>query len=72
MANKIPASFSNFDDLPDAALVPDKIVAAIFGCSVPTVWRMTKTGKIPAPVRTGTRMTRWQVGGLRKALAAVA
>lgn len=61
----------DFDDLPDAALIPDKAVAGVFGCSVPTVWRMAKSGKIPAPVRTGTRMTRWQVGGLRKALAAV-
>lgn len=72
MASNVPTAFSNFDALPDAALVPDKIVAAVFGCSVPTVWRMARDGKIPAPVRTGTRMTRWQVGGLRKALAASA
>lgn len=70
MASNVPTALSNFDALPDAALIPDKIVAAVFGCSVPTVWRMARDGKIPAPVRTGTRMTRWQVGALRKVLAA--
>ncbi len=65
----IPDALRNFDSLPDAALIPDKIVAAVLGCSVPSIWRMSKDGRIPAPVRPSQRMTRWVVGGIRKALA---
>lgn len=66
----IPSALRNFDSLPDAALIPDKIVAAVMGCSVPSVWRMSKDGRIPPPVRPSERMTRWTVGGIRKAAKA--
>ncbi len=73
MANRnpgaIPDALRNFDLMPDAALIPDKIVAAVLGCSVPSVWRMAKDGRIPAPVRPSVRMTRWVVGGIREAMA---
>jgi predicted DNA-binding transcriptional regulator AlpA len=65
----IPDALRNFDDLPDSAIVRDKVVAGLFGCSVPTVWRMSKDGRIGKPVRPSLRVTGWQVGGLRKTLA---
>ena len=65
----IPFALQHFSSLPDEALIPDKVVAGVFGCSVPSVWRMSKDGRIPAPVRPSERMTRWVVGGIRKALA---
>lgn len=66
----IPFALQHFSDLPDEALVRDKVVAGLFGCSVPTVWRMSADGRIPKPVRPSLRITGWQVGGLRKALSA--
>lgn len=74
MTNKapsaIPDALRNFDFLPDSAIVRDKVVAGLFGCSVPTVWRMAKDGRIPKPIRPSVRITGWVVGGLRKVLAA--
>lgn len=34
-------------------------VAARYSCSRVTVYRMVKSGQIPAPVSFGTRMSRW-------------
>jgi predicted DNA-binding transcriptional regulator AlpA len=65
----IPDALRNFDQLPDSAIVRDKVVAGLFGCSVPTVWRMSKDGRIQKPVRPSLRITGWVVGGLRKVLA---
>lgn len=68
----LPASLQNFDSLPDAANVRDKTVAGVIGCSVPTVWRMARDGRIPRPRKLSAGVTAWNVGELRKALAAVA
>ena len=65
----IPDALRNFDALPDAAIVRDKVVAGLFGCSVPTVWRMARDGRIPKPVKPSLRVTGWRVGGLREALS---
>ena len=70
---RLPAAVQNvirsFDDLPDAAHVDVKVVAALFGKSVSSVWRDSKNGLIPSPVKFGGA-TRWRVGKLRRALAA--
>lgn len=63
-----PSAISNFDKLPDDALARVGTVSMLFACSVPTVWRWAKAGKLPAPVRVGG-VTGWQVGQLRKILA---
>ena len=62
------STLSNFHNLPDDALARVATVRALFDCSVPTVWRWAKTGKLPAPVRVGG-ITGWRVGDLRKILA---
>lgn len=64
----IPDALKNFDTLPDAANVRDKVVAGLLGCSVPTVWRMAKDGRLPRPRKLSTRVTAWNVGQLRAAL----
>ncbi len=66
----IPDSLKNFDMLPDVANVRDKTVAGLFGCSVPTVWRMAKDGRLPRPRKLSDRVTAWNVGELRAALLA--
>lgn len=65
----IPDALRNFDTLPDAANVRDKVVAGLFGCSVPTVWRMSADGRLPRPRKLSTRVTAWNCGELRRVLA---
>ncbi len=68
----IPDALKNFDSLPDAANVRDKTVAGLFGCSVPTVWRMAKDGRLPRPRKLSDRVTAWNVGELRATLSRLA
>jgi predicted DNA-binding transcriptional regulator AlpA len=62
------AALVNFKHLPDDAIARVRTVGALFACSVPTVWRWTKAGRLPAPLRVGG-VTGWRVGDLRKILA---
>lgn len=66
----IPNALKNFDSLPDSAMVRKPVVAALFGCSIATVYRMVKRGTLPAPRKISERVATWSVGDLRKALAA--
>jgi len=66
----IPESLKNFDSLPDSANVRLPVVSALKACSAATVWRMVKRGDLPAPRKLSQRITAWNVGELRKALAA--
>lgn len=60
-----------FDELPDSANVRIKVVMGLLSCSDPTVWRMSKNGRLPKPRKLSSRVTAWNVGELRKALAAL-
>ena len=64
----IPSALRNFDDLPDSAEVRVPVVAALFGCSVATIWRRVRTGELPEP-RRRNGVTSWPVGCLRRAQA---
>ena len=66
----IPDALKNFDSLPDSANVRQPVVQGLFGCSSATVWRNVKKGIIPTPKKLSERVTAWNVGDLRKALAA--
>lgn len=66
----IPAALKNFDSLPDSANVRQPVVEGLWGCSSATIWRMVKKGIIPAPRKLSERVTTWNVGELRQALAA--
>lgn len=66
----IPAALKNFDSLPDSANVRQPVVQGLYGCSAATVWRMVKRGSLPTPRKLSERVTAWNVGDLRKALAA--
>ena len=69
-SSAIPDALRNFDSLPDAANVRDKTVAGLIGCSVPTVWRMARDGRLPKPRKLSERVTAWNCGELRAALKA--
>jgi predicted DNA-binding transcriptional regulator AlpA len=66
----IPDALRNFDSLPDSANVRLPVVAALYGCSPATIFRRVKSGHIPAPRKLSERVTAWNVGQLRQALAA--
>lgn len=68
----LPDALTTFDKQPDAAHVRDKVVAGLLGCSVPTVWRMAKDGRLPKPIKLSLRITGWNVGQIRAALRAAA
>ncbi|HQU78358.1 MAG TPA: AlpA family phage regulatory protein [Azonexus sp.] len=63
-------ALTNYDSFPDSAHVRLPVVQALVGCSSATVWRMVKRGTLPAPRKLSERVTAWNVGDLRKALAA--
>ena len=66
----IPDALTNYDSFPDSAHVRLPVVQALVGCSSATVWRMVKRGTLPAPRKLSERISAWNVGDLRKALAA--
>lgn len=58
-----------FDDLPDTAFVRLPVVRSLFGYSAATIWRASKDGRLPKPVKLGPAISGWPVGGLRRKLA---
>jgi len=66
----IPDALKNFDSLPDSANVRQPVLKGLLNCSDATVWRRVNDGVLPQPARLG-RMTFWNVGELRKALASL-
>lgn len=72
MAKAITRDLAKFDSWPDSALVDDKTVADVLGCSRNTVWRRAKAGGIwPRPIKVSDQQTRFRVGDVRKALDAL-
>jgi predicted DNA-binding transcriptional regulator AlpA len=65
-AQRAQVAVASFDSLPDCSFVSLPVVQLLFGCSAPTVWRMSRDGRLPKPEKIG-RMTRWRVGALRRA-----
>jgi predicted DNA-binding transcriptional regulator AlpA len=68
-AANIPEGLENFDRLPDCAHVRQPVVEALYACSAATIWRRVKDGRIPKPKKLSARVTAWNVGELRRALA---
>jgi predicted DNA-binding transcriptional regulator AlpA len=67
----IAEALKNFPHLPPEAVVRLPTVAALYGVSAPTVWRWSKAGRLPAPIKRGG-VTAWRVGDLREAMARAA
>jgi predicted DNA-binding transcriptional regulator AlpA len=65
----ISDALKNFDSLPNSANVRQPVVEALFACSPATVWRMVKRGVLK-PKKLSERVTAFNVGDLRKTLAA--
>ena len=65
------AALEEFDRLPDAAFVRLPVVMALFACSDESVRRGVIAARIPKPCKLGPRVTAWNVGDLRRALASL-
>ena len=64
----LPDPLRNFSGLPDEAFVRLPVVLMLLGVSRATVWRMCKSGALPAPKKLGSRISVWNVGTLRNVL----
>ncbi len=67
----INSSLQNFDHLPDSAMVRLPIVAALYGCSKATIWRLVKNKRLNT-YKLSERCTTFNVGELKKFLASKA
>jgi len=65
----LAANVQNFDELPDTAFVRLPTVCGMFGIAPATAWRWSKSGRLPTPRKLGERVSGWNVGELRRALA---
>ena len=54
--------------LPDQAFVRLTVVLMLLGVSRSTVWRLCKSGALPAPKKLGSHIAVWQVKDLREVL----
>ena len=70
-ASRFPLTIEHFDQPPDSAFVRQPVVEKFFACSAATVWRRVADGRIPKPRKLSERVTVWNVGQLRAALASV-
>jgi len=55
---------------PERLALTAKDAAALLGISRAQLWKLHSSGKIPMPVRLGTKAPRWRVDELREWLAA--
>ncbi|MFA7606110.1 MAG: transcriptional regulator [Rhodocyclaceae bacterium] len=68
----VTAALAKLESLPDAALsLTVKDVALILGRSESSVWRDVRLARLPKPIKTGPACTRWNVGAIRRHLAAL-
>ena len=67
-APTLPDPLRNFNGLPDQAFVRLPVLLMLLGVSRSTVWRLCKSGALPAPKKLGSRIAVWQVKDLREVL----
>ena len=63
----LPDPVRHFDQLPDSAFVRVPTICALYGIGPATVWRWSKSGRLPAPEKLGPRVSAFNVGKLRAA-----
>ena len=70
LTKAIPDALVNFDQLPDSAYVRLPVMCGLYGVSSASIWRGVKKLTIPTPIKLTERTTAWNVGLIRKSLAA--
>ena len=64
----INPALKDFDNLPDSAMVRLPTVAALYGCSKATIWRLVENKRLNT-YKLSERCTTFNVGELRTLLA---
>ena len=67
--NSIIPALRDFSQLPPEAHCRLPVVKALYACSAASVWRGVKNGTIPRPHKLSARVSAWNIGELKKALA---
>jgi predicted DNA-binding transcriptional regulator AlpA len=62
-------TLAKFDTLPDSAHVRMPVLRSLTQVSTPTIYRWIQQGFLPAPMKLGPRVSAWNVGEIRAALA---
>lgn len=57
---------------PETVFVSARTLAAALETSTCTIWRWSKSGRLPKPVKLGQGTTRWNMEEVHKALAKLA
>ena len=65
---RLKEQLKRFQDLPDDGLTDRKVASVLLGCSLSTVQRMEKSGRLEPAVKLGPSMARLRVGSIRKLL----
>ena len=63
--HKAESRLSNFDELPDQALLSVKEVSHISGRSRTSLWRDVMRGSLADPVKIGSHTVKWRVCDVR-------
>lgn len=58
-------------NLPETGYVSANTLAAALETTPSTIWRWSKSGRLPRPVKLGEATTRWDMKEVHKALAAL-
>ncbi|MBL8761532.1 MAG: helix-turn-helix domain-containing protein [Phycisphaerae bacterium] len=53
------------DPMADVTLLSVRQVADLLGVHARSVWRLSQTGDLPAPIRLSERVVRWRLSDLR-------
>ena len=63
-----------FDDLPDVALIQIRplINYKVLPYSATTIWRKSRNGEFPSPIKISSGITAWRVGEIREYLSTIA
>lgn len=72
ITQEIPEGLARFAELPNSGYIRLPVVMCLYSISASTVWRCSKNGGIPKPVKLTERTTAWNVGLIRADLAAKA
>jgi predicted DNA-binding transcriptional regulator AlpA len=67
MSDIIKALSNKLGRLPETGYVRQaQLIPHILPFSSPTLWRMVKAGKFPAPIKLSTRVTAWRAESIRE------
>lgn len=65
---KLKPYFRLMGHMPDGSLVSASTLADACEVSITTIWRWSKSGRLPPAIKVGPNSTRWHLGQVRASL----